>query len=309
MMDAKAKRLIWFKGEVVPSEEAKINIMTTTAQYGINVFEGIRCYYNEELKNLYCFRLDEHLERLFNSSKLLRFELNSNITKKYIINNTKEIIKANNYLEDIYVKIGLFLDGEGSWSALAPISLFILPFPKGRVYSDKPGINCCVASWERISESVIPPRIKAGANYINSRFALLEATMNGYDSAIFLNRNGTIAEGPGACIFIVRKGKLITPPVTASILESITRQSIIQIAKSKLNMDVDEREIGRTELYIADEIFLVGTAVEILPILSVDNFIINNNKVGEITNNLKKIYFKIVRGKNKSYYNWLTEIY
>ena len=307
-MDNKLKRLIWFKGEIVPLDEAKINIMTTTAQYGINVFEGIRCYFNEEQSKLYSFRLNDHIERLFQSVKLIKFILDDDITREYVSNNFKNIIKANNYKEDLYVKINIFLDDEGSWSALSPIGLVIYAYPKGRVYSDKPGITCCVSSWERISECVIPPRIKAGANYINSRYALLEATMNGYDSAIILNRNGKVAEGPGACLFIVRGGKLVTPPITASILESITRNSILKIAKSELCLEVEERDIDRTELYISDEIFFVGTSVEILPILSVDKYEINRGEVGSITKELRKLYFQIVRGGKNRYNNWLSEI-
>mgnify|MGYP001003575605 CR=1 FL=1 len=307
-MDNRLNRLIWFKGEIIPLDEAKINIMTTTAQYGINVFEGIRCYYNKEQNKLYSFRLNDHIERLFQSAKLLRFSLDDGITKDYIFDNLTNIVKANNYQEDIYVKINMFLDGEGSWSSLSPIGLVIYSYPKGRVYTNKPGITCCVSSWERISEFVIPPRIKAGANYINSRFALLEATMNGYDSSIILNRNGKVAEGPGACLFIVRNGKLITPLITASILESITRQSILQIAKSELGIEVEERDIDRTELYISDEIFFVGTSVEVLPILCIDHYEINEGKVGNITKELRELYFKIVRGKQNHYNNWLTEI-
>lgn len=306
-MNKKVKRLIWFNGEIIPSDEAKINLMTTTAQYGINVFEGIRCYSGTKNDQLYSFRLAEHIKRLFDSAKLIKFELNSFVDEEYVINNMRKIIKANNYSEDIYVKIGLYLDGEGSWSSTGPIGLFILPSPKSRVYSDKVGLRCCISSWQRINESSIPPRIKSGANYINSRYGLLEASMNGYDSAIFLNKSGTVAEGPGACIFIVKEGKLITPPITASILDSITRKSIIQIASSELGIEVEEREIDRTELYIADEIFFAGTAVEILPILSVDNYIVGD-KVGEITNKLKTLYFNIVRGEMPQYHFWINNV-
>jgi len=307
-MDNKSKRLIWFKGEIVPLDEAKINIMATTAQYGINVFEGIRCYFNEEQNKLYSFRLNDHIERLFQSAKLIKFILDDGITTEYVSNNLKNVIKANNDKEDLYVKINMFLDGEGSWSSLSPVGLVIYSYPKGRVYSDKTGITCCVSSWERISDFVIPPRIKAGANYINSRYALLEATMNGYDSAIILNRNGKVAEGPGACLFMVRDGILVTPPITASILESITRQSILKIAKSELCLEVEERDIDRTELYISDEIFFVGTSVEVLPVLSVDKYEINGGEVGSVTKELRELYFQIVRGKQNQYSNWLSEI-
>jgi branched-chain amino acid aminotransferase len=300
--------LIWFNGEIIPYENAKINIMNATAQYGINVFEGIRCYYNKEYDQLYAFRLDDHLNRLFQSAKLLKFILNEGMTKEFLINNIINVIKANDYNEDLYIKICMFLDSEGSWSSLSPIGMVIYPYPKGRVYSDKIGINCCISSWGRISEFDIPPRIKAGANYINSRYALLEATMNGYDSSIFLNKDGKVAEGPGACIFCLRNNKLITPPITASILESITRDTIINLAKNELGLIVEEREIDRTELYISDEVFFAGTSIEILPILSVDHYIINNSEVGYLTKALSELYFDIVIGKKHKYNNWLTKL-
>ncbi len=302
-------KLIWFKGEIIPQAEAKINIMTTTAQYGINVFEGVRCYYSAFKKQLYAFRLNDHLERLYNSAKLLRFQLGNNHAYDNMLSYIKEIICANNYREDIYIKIGFFLDGEGSWSGIGPISAFILPMPKGRMFEDKTGVNCCVVSWGRINETAIPPRIKAGANYINSRFAHHEAIRNNYDMAIFMGVNGKIAEGTGACIFMVKKGKLITPSVTNSILESITRETIIEIAKKEMNMIVEEREIDRTELYLSDELFFTGTTVEILPIVSVDKIKINDGTVGKTTKNLKKLFFQTALCKMEKYKDWLTPIY
>ncbi len=299
---------IWFKGEIIPYEKAQINIMNATAQYGINVFEGIRCYYNKEDKELYAFKLQEHLKRLLISAKLLRFELQPNITTDYLEKAIKDVIKANNLQEDIYVKIGLFLDFDGSWGASNPIGIYILPFPKGRDFADKEGLECCISSWERINDSAIPPRVKAGANYINSRYALLEAKLNGYDYTILMNRNGKISEGPGACLFMLREGKLITPPVTASILESINRKAIIELAQEELNIQVQERDIDRSELYIAEEAFFVGTSIEIVPILSVDKYILECANSKTITNQLQDLYFKIVRNNYKKYNNWLTAI-
>ena len=309
MISEEKKRNVFFRGEIIPIEMAKINIMTTTAQYGINVFEGVRCYYNEKDKNLFAFHLKEHIIRLFNSAKLIRFNLPKEINPEYIINNFIDVIRINKYKEDVYVKISLFLDDESGWSSLGPVSIFIDSFTKGRVFADKAGIECCVSSWERISDLNIPPRIKTGANYLNSRFALLEAKSSGYDYPIFLNRNGKVSEGPGACIFIVKNDKLITPPVTASILESITRQSILDFAESEINIKTEEREIERTELYLADEIFFVGTSMEIVPVLSVDKIPINNNTEREITKSLTKTYFDIARGNLKKYGKWLTAIY
>lgn len=300
-------RLIWFKNSIIPVDNAKINVLSPTSQFGINVFEGIRCYWNDEKQQLFGFKVEQHLKRLLNSVKLLSLEsdYNEKELKEYFI----EIIKANNYKEDITVRQTIFLDGEGSWSSKNPTNMFIAPIPKQRAYSENhSGLNCCISSWERIEDNSISPRIKVGANYLNSRMAQLEAIRNGYDTTILKNRQGKIAEAPGSCIFIVRNGELITPSLTSSILESITRDTIIKIAKEEFNLSVIEREIDRTELYISDEAFLCGTAMELMTIREIDGFLISEEE-GNITKKLREMYFSIVRGENKKYNEWLTPIY
>ncbi len=302
------KRLIWFNGKIIPINKANINVLAPTSQYGANVFEGLRCYWNEDDKQLYGFKVQDHMKRLINSAKLFRFEMKYNLNDliKYFI----EVIKANNYKEDIAVRQTLFLNGTGNWSSTGPVDMFISPIPMGRYCNnDKKGLTCCVSSWERINDNSISPKIKVGANYINSRMAQLEALRNGYDSAIFLNNQGKVSEGPGSCIFIVRDGKLITPPTTASILESITRQTIIDISNNNLGINAIERDIDRTELYIADEMFLCGTSIEITPVLSIDKIFINNGAIGEVTKNITKQYYDIVRNKNNSHVEWVSPIY
>ena len=192
MSDNQHDQLICHNGKVLPVADASINVMTTTAQYGINVFEGIRCYLSEDNKNLFAFRLNEHVDRLFNSARLLRFEINESLSPDFIKEQMIKVIQANAYREDLYVKIGLYLDGDAGWSSCGPVSFYILPTPKGRVYSDKEGIDCCVSSWMRINDLAISPRIKAGANYLNSRMAFMEAKTNGYDYGIFLNHQQKI---------------------------------------------------------------------------------------------------------------------
>ena len=309
MNDNKHERLICHNGKILPVKEASINVMSTTAQYGINVFEGIRCYLSEDNKHLFAFRLNEHLKRLFNSARLLRFELNKSLSPDIIKDQMVKVIQANGYYEDLYVKIGLYLDGDAGWSSRGPVSLYILPTPKGRVYSDKEGLDCCVSSWIRINDLAISPRIKAGANYMNSRMAFMEAQINGYDYGIFLNHQHKVAEGLGACIFIVRDNKIITPSKTSSILESITRDAVITIVRDHLSTEVEERDIDRTELYLAEEVFFVGTSVEILPAVSIDRMNVNSRKIGKITNSLISLYTNAARGKNPQYNHWLTTIY
>jgi branched-chain amino acid aminotransferase len=298
---------IWFNGSIMLYNDAKINIMNTSAQYGINVFEGIRCYYSSENDSLNALKLIEHLERLLSSAKLLRLNVKPDITIDYLLKSIKEVVKANNLKKDTYIKIGIFIDDEGGWNALGPTGMYILPFPKGRVFTDINGLKCCVSSWTRIGDSVVSPRIKAGANYINSRYAMLEAQMNGYDSPILLNSNGKVSEGPGSCLFMVRNGKLVTPSITSSILESITRESVIEIAKKEFNILVEERDVDRTELYLADELLLVGTMVEIEPVLSVDGFAISES-IGPVTSRLRDVYMEIAWNRNKKYSNWLTKL-
>lgn len=302
------ERLIWFKGKIMPVSEANINILSPTCQFGANVFEGLRCYWNEEDNQLYGFKINEHMKRLINSVKLIGFE--SKYSLNDLINSFYDIVKANNYKEDIAVRQTIFLSGFGSWSSTGPTEMFIVPTPKGRYYSkEKPGISCCTSSWERINDRSLSPKIKAGANYINSRMGQLEAKRNGYDSTVFLNNQGKVSEGPGSCIFIVRDGTLLTPPITASILESITRSTIIDISKEDLGLNVIERDIDRTELYIADEVFLCGTSIEITSVLSMDKLSVGTGKKGDITNKLQELYFNIVRGKVDKYKKWLTQIY
>lgn len=301
-------RFIWLNGDIVPVQEAKINVLAPTSQFGANVFEGIRCYWNEDKKQLYAFRLNEHYKRLKNSMKMFRME------DEYSVDELKQglidVIKANEYKEDIAVRQTVFIDGFGSWFAKGPVNMFIAPIPKGRTLVDsQSGLKCCVSSWERISDKNLSPKVKVGANYINSRMAQMEALENGYDSAIFMNNQGKVAEGPGSCLFIVRDKVLITPPVTASILESITRDTIIKLAKNMLNIETVERDIDRTELYICDEAFLCGSAMEVVPVLSVDGIDVGEGKLGEITKTIRGIYLDVVCGKIEEYEKWVTEIY
>ena len=301
-------RFIWLDGRIVPLHEATINVLSPTSQFGANVFEGIRCYWNEEEGQLYAFRLSEHYKRLKNSMKMFRME------DKYTVEELKDglinVVKANNYKEDIAVRQTVFIDGFGSWMSKGPINMFIAPIAKSRNDLDKnKGMKCCISSWERISDRNLSPKVKVGANYINSRMAQMEALENGYDSAIFLNNQGKVSEGPGSCLFIVRDGKLITPPVTASILESITRDTILELAKEQLKIEVIERDIDRTELYICDEVFLCGSAMEIAAVTNVDGIAVSNGEQGDITKEIHKIYIETVTGNMKNYKKWLTPIY
>lgn len=301
-------RRIWFKGEILDVNDAKINILAPTSQFGLNVFEGIPCYWNEEDKQLYAFRLNDHYDRLLRSAKLI--QLDCRYTKENMQKAFVDVIKANEYDENLSVRQTLFVDGFGSWGSDGPVDMFVAPIQRGRTSSEynKKGLNVCVTSWRRISDENLSPRIKCGANYINSRVGQREAIRNGYDTCIFLNEFGKVAEGPGSCFFIIKNKTVITPQLTDSVLESITRDTVIKIAKDK-GYSVVERTIDRTELYICDEAFLCGSAMEITPILSIDKSVIGDGKIGSITKELHLMYLDAVRGKLEQYKNWITPIY
>lgn len=299
--------LIWIRGEIIPQSQAVVNVLSPMAQFGLNVFEGIRCYWNEEKGDLYAFRLKEHLERLMLSCRLVR--LPSPYSTEQIELFLATTIQANDFRTDTAVRMTLFGDGQGTWNTCQPVSLFIAPMLKARTNLDKvPALKACISSWERIHDNALPPRAKVGANYINGRYAHLQARQDGYDLPIFLGRDGKVAEGAGACLFMVRNGQLVTPPTTSSVLESITRDTIMVLAR-EAGVVVVERLVDRTELYLADEVFLCGSAAEISPIVSVDGYALGNSLPGPITVSLLKAYLAVASGENLDHPEWRTVVH
>lgn len=301
-------RRIWLKGEIMNVNDAKINVLSPTSQFGLNVFEGIPCYWNDDEHQLYAFRLNDHYDRLLRSAKLL--QLDCKYTKKDFTKAFVDVIKANEYDENLSVRQTLFVDGFGSWGSEGPVEMFVAPIPRGKTSAEynKKGLNCCITSWRRISDETLSPRIKCGANYINSRVGQREALRNGYDTCIFLNEVGKVAEGPGSCFFMIKNNTVITPQLTDSVLESITRDTVIQLAKH-MGHEVVERSIDRTELYTCDEAFLCGSAMEITPILSIDRYVIGDGDTGSITKNIHLKYLNVAQGKDKNFEQWVTPIY
>ncbi len=304
-----ANRLIWLKGQLLNVNDAKINVLSPTSQFGLNVFEGIPCYWNEAKKQLFAFRLDDHYNRLMKSARLL--QIDCPYTKEELKKALYDVVKANEYYENISVRQTLFVDGFGSWGSEGPVQMFVAPIPKGKMSKEynKVGLNCCITSWRRISETTLSPRIKCGANYINSRMGQREALRNGYDTCIFLNEAGKVAEGPGSCLFMVKNGVLVTPMLTDSVLESITRDTVIKIARKILKIEVVERSIDRTELYACDEAFLCGSAMEVTPVISVDRYEIGNSKAGELTEKIHSLYLQIACGENSNFKDWVSPVY
>ena len=299
-------KVVSINGNLMPLENAKVSITAPGLSYAALVFEGIRAYWNDDIKELYLFRLDEHLTRFTNSMKLLKFiDYPDAITvKENILTN----LKANNFKEDIYIRLQGYIDDWGEMAVRTPVSTSIVSYPRPRAEAFVKGKNFTVSSWQRLDDNASPPRIKASANYLNSRLASIQAKDSGYDGGIMLAANGKVSEGPGRCIFIIRNKTLITPSVTSGILESITRDSIIHLAR-ELKLAVETRDVDRTELYIAEEIFYCGTGQEIMPILSVDKILAGNGKPGEITRFLQDKFTDIVKGKSSEFKEWIYPVY
>ena len=299
-------KVVTMNGNLMPLNEAKVSITAPGLSYAALVFEGIRAYWNENDKELFVFRLDDHLKRFANSMKILKFEKTPSLDliKKQIIEN----ILANDYKEDIYIRLQGYIDDWGEMALRSPVSTSIVSYPRPRSIDFNKGKNFTVSSWQRLDDNASPPRVKASANYLNSRLASIQAKESGYEGAILLTSNGKVSEGPGGCIFLIREGVMITPSVSSGILESITRDSVLKIAKEK-KIAVESRDVDRTELYIADEIFYCGTGQEIMPILSVDKILAGEGKVGDITRLFQKEYTQMVRGENEFFNFWITPIY
>jgi len=299
-------KFVWFDGKLVRDEDAKVPVMTHAIHYGTSVFEGLRGYWNS--KNLNIFRLQDHIKRFRNSGKVYSIALR--FTDKEIANAIIQICKKNNVKESCYIRPFYFIGKHGinlHVTENTPTHAAIVMFPFGELFN-RNGIKVGISSWRRINDISTPPLAKMGGNYLNSILATQESKRNGYDEAILLDHLGNISEAPGENIFIIRDGKLLTPPPSSSALEGITKDSVVKIAED-LGYQIVEREIPRTEIYFADEVFLTGTAAEISPVISVDGKKVGDGKVGKITENIRKVYSDITMGKNKKYSKWITPVY
>ncbi len=305
-MKSFSTKLVWFDGKFVKSEEAKVPVMTHAIHYGTSVFEGLRGYWNS--KNLNIFRLDDHIKRFRNSGKI--YSINLRFTNKEISNAIIQLCKRNSVRRSCYIRPFYFVGEYGinlNVTEKAPTHTAIVMFEFGDLFN-KNGIKAGISSWRRIHEISTPPLAKMGGNYLNSILATQEAKRNGYDESILLDHLGNVSEAPGENIFILRNGEIITPPSSSSALEGITRESVIEIVRNQ-GYKIIEREILRTELYLADEIFLTGTAAEITPVTFVDGKKIGNGIPGKLTKQIRSTYSDIVMGKNKKYAHWLTAVY
>jgi len=300
-------KYIWMDGEFMPWGDAKVHILTHTLHYGNAVFEGTRAYQTE--KGLAIFRLEEHTKRLYNSAKIVAITPNRAYEEVY--NAQIELLKKNDFKENVYIRPLIYLGYGvmGLYHKNAPVNTAIAAWEWGAYLGDEGlenGIKCCTSSITRNPNRSTFGKAKAAANYLNSQMAKYEAVENGFDEALMLDENGFIAEGTGECIFIVRDGKLISPPNDNS-LESITQATVLELARD-MGIEIERRNITRDEIYIADELFLTGTAAEVTPVNSLDHRVIGNGKRGEITKKLQEAYFDVVYGRDPKYEHYLTYI-
>jgi len=299
-------KYVWFDGKFVTLDKAKVPITTHAIHYGTSIFEGIRAYWNG--KNLFVFRLDEHIKRFRRSGQFYNISLN--FSDKEISNAIIGICKKNKIKNSCYIRPFYFIGDYGinlHVTEKAPTNVGIISFPFGDLFN-KNGITAGVVSWRKFSDMSTPTQAKMGGNYLNSIIATQEAKRYGYEEAILLDHKGNVSEAPGENIFIVREGRLITPPLSSSALEGITRDSVIKIGRD-LDFEVLENFVTKSELISSDEIFLTGTAAEITPIISMEGKKIGNGKPGDITKKMMDEYSNIVMNKNNDYSSWLTPVY
>lgn len=292
-------------GRLVPYADATVHVLAPAITYGATVFEGIRGHWSTAWDDCLMFRVAEHLERLAFSIKVMRFhfELDPAEVTRWM----RELIQANDQKDDLHLRVMAYVSQGPNMLTQGPIGMAIasLSRPGKKTLT---GIRGCISNWRRISDDAMPPRVKCASNYQNGRLASLQAQMDHYDLPILLSQTGHVAEAPGSCIFMVRKGRLSTPSVSCDILEGITRDTVMDLATRRMGLQVQEREIDRTELYLADELFVCGTASEIVPITSMDGLPVGSGEVGPFTRQLAATYAAVVRGESDRP-GWYTPVY
>ena len=296
----------FFQGDYVPLKDAKVNVMTHALHYGTGVFEGIRGNWNEEHGVVNIFRLREHYQRLLRGCRLLMLDIPYTVDDLCGI--TVELVERNGHQQDIYIRPLAYKSAEmvanlKLQDLASDFTLITVPFGN---YLGSDNLRCCTSSWRRVDDPMIPARLKICGIYVNSILAKTEATMSGFDEAIILNQDGHVCEGSGENIFLVSDGRLVTSSLEDNVLPGITRDTVIQLAQSELGLELVERSIDRSELYLADEVFLTGTAAHLTPVVELDNRPIADGKAGPISSQLQKMYFDIVVGRNPKYLHWCT---
>ncbi len=306
--DADPNLIVYFGGQYVPLGEARVGILTHALHYGTGVFEGIRAHWDEPQQDLFVMRQVEHYQRWKQNCGILRIVVPPSAEELCAI--TLELMRRNAFRTNVYVRpiayksaerIGVSTDDQDAFAVIA--------LPYGDYLHAQNGLHAGVSSWRRIEDNAIPARAKICGAYVNSALATDEARHCGFDEAIFLNESGHVAEGATCNIFMMRKGKLITPSATENVLEGITRDSVMTLARRELGLQVVERPIGRSELYVCDELFFTGTAVGVAPVVRVDHRPVGDGNLGPVTREIQQLYFDATRGHLSTYWNWLAPVY
>jgi branched-chain amino acid aminotransferase len=301
--------IAYFEGSYVPTEDAKISIMTHAFNYGTGLFEGIRGYYVPEENNILVFRLKEHIDRMVRNCKLLYMQIPE--TPEQLEAICLEVVRRSGFREGVYIRPLCYKSELSLGPKLKDVEsrLCCYVIKLGDYCDIENGLDVMVSSWRRVSDNAMPSRVKATGSYLNSSLAATEARQSNFDEAVFLREDGTVAEGSAMNIFMVADGKLVTTPVNSDILVGITRNTVMELAREELGLEVVERAIARTELYAADELFFSGTGAQVAPVRSVDRRLIGDGKPGPISRKLQGVYFGVVQGKTPKYRNWCTAVY
>ncbi len=299
--------MAFFHGRIMPLAEAQVSVATHALQYGTGCFEGIRAYWNEGRQNLYLLKAAEHYERFEDSCRMIRITCPYSV--EHLLEATRALLKTGGFRQDVYIRPVAFKASQVIKLTLRDLrdDVAIYAVPMGN-YIDVDGLRAMVSAWVRVSDNAIPARSKLTGSYVNMALASDDAHEKGYDEAILLGADGHVSEGAGSNLFMVRRGTLITPPVTADILEGITRSIVMELAKEK-GIPVAERPIDRTELYLADEVFLTGTGAQIAPITEIDGRMIGSGCRGPVVERLQDVFFQTVRGDNPDHQDWVMPVY
>ncbi|HDP35358.1 MAG TPA: branched-chain amino acid transaminase [Candidatus Hydrogenedentes bacterium] len=301
--------IAYFNGGYVPIEDAKISIMTHAFNYGTGLFEGIRGYYNAEEDNVLVFKLPEHVDRMMRNCRILCMDIPED--QAAIEEICLEVIRRSGFREGVYIRPIIYKSEHSLGPTVKGVEsrLCCYIIKLGDYCDIESGLDVAVSSWRRLSDNAIPSRVKSTGSYINSSLAASEAKQAGFHEAVFLREDGTVAEGSAMNLFLVQNNKVITSPPNADILVGITRNTIMQLAREALGLEVIERNIGRSELYVSDELFFCGTGAQVAPVRSVDRRVINGGTPGPITKQLQSVYFDVVQGKNPNYRHWCRAVY
>ena len=305
----RADTVCWFEDRWTDLADAKVGIMTHAFLYGTAVFEGIRAYWNADHQQLYVLKAREHYERIHDSAKILFMDPGYGVEE--LVDLTIELLRRNGYREDAYVRATVYKSDEAIGVKLHGVAcrLNLLAIPFGDYIATDRAISCGTVSWRRTGDLSIPSRAKVVGSYVNPAFSKSEAMLNGYEEAIVLTHEGKVSEGSAENLFMVRRGQLVTPGVDSDILEGITRAGLIDLARRELGMETVVRSIDRSELYVADEVFLCGTGAQVSPVARIDHRTIGNGDIGPVTARIMAAYFDAVRGRAPAYADWLTPVY